>query len=220
MRRRIMRAEVALKAKEAEHARAQLESLQSRVQPHFLFNALNSISSLIRQDPARAERMVEHLARLLRASLDTHQESLVPLHQELRIVRDYLEIQSARFEDRLRWFVEEPGVLGDALIPPFSVQSLVENSVKFAVATRRHGGTVRVSARGDGERFTVAVTDDGPGFTSAAKTPGHGLDNLHTRLLTLYGGGAALDIVPAEPGVTGVTVSLTLPVRAHERLRG
>src|ERR1035441_6771873 len=147
---------------------ARLAALESRVQPHFLFNTLNSISALIREDPPAAERTVERLAGLLRYSLDTQRMRTVPLRQELRVVGDYLEIERTRFGERLRYTLEAPDGLGGAEVPPFAVQQLVENSVKYAVAPSRTGGEVRVGVSAAGGRLELEVSDDGPGVDAGA----------------------------------------------------
>ena len=141
MRERLDETTLQLRTKELERERAlklateaQLASLESRIHPHFLFNTLNSISSLIPEDPARAERLVEQMAALLRFSLDANQSGLVPLASELKIVADYLEIERARFGDRLRYQIDVPGDLAESRIPPLALQTLVENSVKYAIA--------------------------------------------------------------------------------------
>ena len=113
---------------------ARLAALESRLHPHFLFNTLNSISALIREDPVAAESTVERLACLLRYSLDSQRMRTVPLRQELRVVGDYLEIERTRFGERLRYTLDVPSELGDAEVLPFTLQTLVENSVKYAVA--------------------------------------------------------------------------------------
>src|SRR5471030_2053929 len=107
---------------------AKLSSLESRIHPHFLFNTLNSISALIREDPGRAERTVERLAALLRYSLDSTRR-LVPLRHEMRVVQDYLEIEKTRFGDRLRYTLDVPDEIGELEVPPMTVQTLVENSI-------------------------------------------------------------------------------------------
>src|ERR1700730_10570294 len=152
MRARLEQTTLQLRTKELERERAlklateaQLASLESRIHPHFLFNTLNSISSLIPEDPARAERLLEQMAALLRFSLDASQSGLVPLSRELKIVTDYLEIERARFGDRLRYQLEIDSNAGDAKVPPLAVQILVENSVKYAVATSRAGGDIRIA---------------------------------------------------------------------------
>lgn len=215
-RARIEAANLEIKHRQLEQERAlqlasaaKLQSIESRIQPHFLFNALNSISSLIREDPERAERLVGQLSSLLRGSLDTHRESLIPLEREIGLVRDYLEIQKARFETRLRFAIHIEESALSAFTPPFSIQTLVENSVKFAVAPRREGGDVTVTARMDSGRLLVEVTDDGAGFDTGAIEPGHGLDNLSSRLSSLFGEGANLTVQRGEDGkgsVTGFTI--------------
>ncbi len=194
---------------------AQLASIESRIQPHFLFNTLNSISSLIREDPARAEQLIGRLATLLRTSLDTQATGLVPVECELKLVSDYLDIQSARFGDRLRHAVEVPDSLRQLLVPPFAIQTLVENSVKYAIAPRREGGFIRVTARSGGSRISLEVADDGPGFDASSVKPGHGLDSLNARLMALFGEEAALDITRLEPGAA---VTISIPQRTTERV--
>ena len=173
-------------------AEAQLASLSSRVQPHFLFNTLNSISALIRDDPNQAEQTIERLASLLRSSLD--QTETVPLEQEIKLVRDYLEIQKTRLGDRLHFEVAvEPGV--QASVPPFSVQTLVENAVKHVAGRRQEGVTLQIQARRFGGDVVVFVTDNGPGFAEDSLKAGHGLDNLQGRLRAIYGEHAGLEFL-------------------------
>jgi signal transduction histidine kinase len=187
---------------------ARLASLESRVRPHFLFNALNSAIALIPEDPRRAEDVLERLSALLRSSLDA-QARVVTLGEELRVVTDYLEIERVRFGDRLRYTVDVAPELEAHAIPAFALQTLVENSVKYAIATRPAGGEIRVAARRDGGRLHVAVEDDGPGF--AAPLPaGHGLDTLRARLEVLYGKAASL-AAPA-PSPRGARVAVEVPV--------
>ena len=191
-------------------AEARLSSLESRIHPHFLFNTLNSISSLIQEDPKLAERLVERLAALLRFSLDSNQSSLVPLGRELKIVTDYLEIEKARFGDKLEYSIEVPVELQAIEVPPLSVQTLVENSLKHVVAARREGGEVRISARAVGGRLNIEVCDNGAGFAANAINAAHGLDNLQARLAALFDERATLEWSTRE-GQTAVTISLPHP---------
>lgn len=204
-----------LLAKEVERERAlklateaRLSSLESRLHPHFLFNALNSISALIQEDPKRAERLVERMAALLRFSLDANQSGLVPLEHEIKIVSDYLEIEQARFGDRLRYRIEVDPGLGQALVPPWSVQTLVENSVKYAVAPSRSGGDIWIEGLLPNGSLRIAVSDSGPGFELAASPAGHGIDILQGRLASLFGGAAAV-VQEKTPGRN--TVALLIP---------
>jgi sensor histidine kinase YesM len=198
-RERLEASRMALQAQRLERERAeklaaeaQLASLSSRVQPHFLFNTLNSISALIRERPAEAEQTIERLASLLRSSLDNTET--VPLEQEIKLVRDYLEIQKTRLGQRLRFkIVVEPGI--ESSLPPFSVQTLVENSVKHVAGRRQEGVTLQVRASRLGGDVVVFVTDDGPGFAEDSLKPGHGLDNLQGRLRAIYGARAGLELL-------------------------
>jgi signal transduction histidine kinase len=184
---------------------ARLSSLESRVHPHFLFNTLNSISALIREDPTRAERMVERLAALLRYSLDLNSRGTVPLHQELHIVEDYLEIEKSRLGDRLQYFIDIPTSASSVEVPPLSVQTLVENSVKYAVSPNRQGGRIELVARLDASQLVLEVIDDGPGFDASALKPNHGLENLQERLAALFDGAGRLAIEQRE-GRTVVSI--------------
>src|SRR5476649_585822 len=146
MQGRLNDATVALRTTERDQAEArrvaaeaQLASIESRVQPHFLFNTLNSIAALVHDDPAGAERMTGQLASLLRSALDSTATPLVPLDDELRVVRAYLDIERVRFGDRLRYDVELGDGTGRAIVPRMALQTLVENSVKYAISTRPRG---------------------------------------------------------------------------------
>jgi sensor histidine kinase YesM len=188
---------------------ARLGSLESRLHPHFLFNALNSVSSLIPSDPARAERLVERIASLLRFSLDSNKGGLVALEQELKVVRDYLEIEQARLGQRLRYTVETIGDIQDLQLPPLSVQTLVENSVKFAIASTVDGGEIRVRADRNNGCLYVNVADTGDGFALESIPPDHGLDNLRSRLAVLFGERAQLNVAHEGPWTT---VTMKVPV--------
>jgi LytS/YehU family sensor histidine kinase len=176
-------------------AEARLRSLESRIHPHFLFNTLNSISSLIVVNPARAEQIVGRLAALLRASLDTSHQPLIPLREELAMVESYVDIERARFGDKLRGSVEVPAELQDAKVPPMSVQSLVENAVKHGITPQSGGGELLVTASAENGSLRIEVRDTGPGFDLAAIPAGHGLDSLVERLDALFGAKARLNVL-------------------------
>jgi len=190
-----------LRTKELERERAlklageaQLASLESRIHPHFLFNTLNSISSLIPEDPERAERLVEQMASLLRFSLDANHAGLVPLDREMKIVCDYLAIEQARFGDRLRFQIDPWEEIGETKVPPLAIQTLVENSVKHAVSRSRMGGEIRVSMCCENGLLRVHVVDEGPEFTLDSASSGHGLDILKGRLAALFGQQGSLSL--------------------------
>ena len=213
-RTRLDEAALALRTKERDEAEArraaieaQLASLESRVQPHFLFNTLNSIASLIQTDPNGAERMTAQLASLVRSSLDAADGPLVRLDQELRTVRDYLDIERVRFGDRLKRELTIDENAAAALVPRFSLQTLVENAVKYAIAPRRGGGRVSIRAAARDGRVRIEVEDDGPGFEAGAVPPNHGLALLRQRLALTYGDRATLN-VQSMPGRTVVFVEV------------
>jgi sensor histidine kinase YesM len=175
-------------------AEARLSSLESRIHPHFLFNTLNSIAALIPSDPVRAEDTVGKLASLLRFSLNANQSGLVPLKTELKIVRDYLEIEKTRFGERIRYEITVPESLEDLKVPPLALQSVVENAVKHVAAQSAQGATIQISGSRESDRIRLEVRDDGPGFTLDAITPEHGLGNLIARLDLLYGPAGQLEV--------------------------
>jgi LytS/YehU family sensor histidine kinase len=217
-RSRLAAVTLELRTRELEHERqrklalqARLASLESRLQPHFLFNTLNAISALVQEDPEQAERTVERLAALLRFSLDATERGVVPLEHELKIVTDYLEIERTRLGERLDYTLHVDPEAADAEVPPLAVQTLVENSVKHAIAPRPGGGWLRVNAVLDGERLVLSVRDDGDGSSEATLRPGHGLEMLRARLAARYGAAASLTIGSEEDG--GL-VTLSLPRRS------
>ena len=176
-------------------AEARLRSLESRIHPHFLFNTLNSISSLISVNPHRAEQILGRLAALLRVSLDTSTQPLIPLRQELAMVESYIDIERVRFGDKLRGSVEVAAELHDAKVPPMSVQSLVENAVKHGIMPVSGGGEILVTASAENGGLRIEVRDTGPGFDLTAIPTGHGLDNLVQRLDSLFGAKARLNFL-------------------------
>lgn len=199
-------------------AEAELVALRAQINPHFLFNALNTVAALIAERPEEAEATVEHLAGLFRDVLNASGQSLVPLRDEIRLVERYLSVEKARFGDALSVDVDVgPGAL-DAEVPAFAVQTLVENAVKHGIERKRGGGRVAVRARVDGGALQIEVRDTGAGLAAAsgdgapAGAPtfyGVGLTNVSQRLHQLYGGGARLDVRPDPPG-TRATLLLPL----------
>jgi sensor histidine kinase YesM len=179
-------------------AEARLRSLESRIHPHFLFNTLNSISSLIVVNPSRAEQIVGRLAALLRASLDTSRQPLIPLREELAMVESYLDIERVRFGDKLRSSIEVPVALQNFQVPPMSVQSLVENAVKHGITPQTGGGELVVAAASENGSLRIEVRDSGPGFDLSVVRAGHGLDSLVERLDALFGTKARLNVVRRE----------------------
>jgi|ERR1700731_2281111 len=206
---------------EKEHAlklatEAQLTSLEARLHPHFLFNTLNSISALISADPLLADKMVQRLAGLLRTSLDACDRKKVSLADEISLVVDYLEIEKARFGERLRYSIDLQPDVGALRVPPLILQPIIENSIKFAVFPRFGGGEIRMSARVRMGDLIVEVWDDGPGFDAEMIPRGHGLDNLRSRLDALFREGASLSINNGEGSGTTVSVSIAMSLLSTE----
>jgi LytS/YehU family sensor histidine kinase len=194
---------------------AQLNNLRAQLQPHFLFNALNTISSLTESDPGLARRLMARLGDLLRASLAHTARPLVPLGEELTFLDDYLSIESARFEDRITVSVDVDEDVVDVAVPSFLLQPLVENAIRHGLAPRVAGGHIDVSARRSGRSVVLSVRDDGVGLPvgwSPADGGGIGLGNLKSRLLALYGRDDLLSIANRDTG--GVQVSVEVPLAA------
>ena len=190
---------------------ARLASLESRLHPHFLFNALAAIGGQVREAPDRAERLLVEFADLLRASLDATKRHTVPLGDEIAVVQSYLEIEHARLGERLRAKLDVPEELRTWPVPPLAIHTLVQNSVKHVAAARPAGAEIRVEARRAGDMLTLSVWDDGPGFDLDAAPTGHGLETLRSRLSVLFGPSAALEAVRGDGGAR---VTMSLPARA------
>lgn len=183
---------------------AQLASLESKIHPHFLFNTLNSIASLIRDDPVLAEKMVEKLSALLRYSLDSTSTNTVSFEQELDITLKYLEIEKIRFQECLEYDIAVDDGLANVKVPPLALQTLVENSIKHVASKTSQQTKISISATADNNNAIIEVSDNGPGFDRDAIRNGHGLHLLAERLNVIYKGEAKLDI---DDG----TVKLTIP---------
>ena len=180
---------------------AEMAALRAQINPHFLFNALNTVAALIRDRPDHAEATVEHLAGLFRDVLTASGQALVPLRDELRLVRRYLFVEEARFGDALTVTVETAPETDDVPVPAFAVQTLVENAVKHGIERKRGGGSVTVHARRAADHLTVTVRDTGVGLGPAGATFGVGLSNVRDRLDLLYGDAATLTVDPQDDGV-------------------
>ena len=178
-------------------AGARFAALQAQVNPHFLFNTLNTIAVLVRDDDRQgAVRIVEHLSELLRRTLSRHQANQVSLGEELELVREYVAIEQARFSDRLRPEFQVPDAFLSAVVPSFGLQHLVENAIRHGIARDTDAGVLTIAAQRVDNVLEITVTDDGVGIDPEALIPpGHGIDNTRERLRALYGDQASLEIV-------------------------
>ncbi len=211
IRRRLRDQERVAARAEALAAEARLQALRAQLNPHFLFNALHSVSALVCHDPSGAEQAVERLGDLLRYALDGAVGDEVPLADEWTFTRDYLGLERIRFDSRLRVETDfGPGTLS-CPVPSFTLQPLVENAVQYAVAPRPSGGRIRISARLHADRLAITVRDDGPGseLSEVEAGRGHGIQGLRERLQALYGSAASLEVETA-PG-RGLSATVTLP---------
>jgi two-component system, LytTR family, sensor kinase len=194
-------------------AGTRLAALQAQLNPHFLFNSLNTIAVLVRDgDTAAATRVIEQLSDVLRSTLAGSHANEVALDDELTLVRQYLAVEQARFSDRLRPVFEiDPTALAGA-VPRFALQHLVENAIRHGIARRTDAGRVVVTARRDGAMLELSVEDDGAGpGTGTLDRIGHGLDNTRERLRTLYGERGELVVTAVSPH--GTLARLRIPYR-------
>jgi signal transduction histidine kinase len=184
----------------ARHARlateARLAKLSTELNPHFLFNALNSIKALTREDASRSRQAIDRLSALLRYSLQSSQRDLVPLEEELTIVREYIDLEQIRFEDRLKICWDLPSPLPNLTVLPLSLHCLVENAVKHGIAHLPEGGIISVSLQNLREGWELRVQNNGP--FREDNLSGSGLKNLRQRLSLQYGPAATLTLGPLE----------------------
>jgi hypothetical protein len=190
---------------------AELRLLKAQLNPHFLFNALNTVRSLIADNPARAQNAVTHLANTLRYTLGSRQDELVTLAQELDTVTDYLELESMRFEDRLRIEREVPADAAGVYVPVMLLQTLVENAIKHGIAELASGGLLRISAVVENDILTVEIENPRTDAPIPAEGEGVGLRNARDRLRLLFGARASLDLDLSKP--TMATARLRVPLQ-------
>jgi hypothetical protein len=188
---------------------AELRLLKSQLNPHFLFNALNTVRSLIADRPSSAQDAVTRLANTLRYTLSSRQDELVTFAQELDIVTDYLELESMRFEDRLRIERDVPADAASVYIPVMLLQTLVENAIKHGIAELPSGGLLRISAVLENDMLNVEIENSRPSAAIPATGEGVGLRNARDRLRLLFGTRATLDLDLSKPAVA--TARLRVP---------
>jgi LytS/YehU family sensor histidine kinase len=201
---------------------ARLEALRLQLNPHFFFNSLASVRSLISEAPARARKMVGRLARLLREALQASDKKTVPLQDELSTTRTYLKLEKVRFEDRLDWTIDAGEAALQRQVPYMLVQTLVENAVKHGIGQRRAGGTIRVEASVEDEEAPLRLQVTNPGelgeAAGAERGRGTGLENARERLLLLFGEEAALALEQSGPETVTATAQIPRPSALEDQL--
>ena len=203
----------------AQLSEARLEALRLQLRPHFLFNVLNTISGLMEDDPETSRRVVRRLGELLRMGLDDRGTREIPLRRELELTRAYLDIEEVRFQDRLRTRIEAPDETLDCAVPPFILQPIVENAMRWGM--RPEAGTrVKVKAAVNDGHLELRVVDDGPGLRPETGGRGIGLANTRARLAELYGDEGELRLEPGPGGGVAATVILPYSVARAESLGG
>ena len=216
--RRAHRGELAAATLSAELAESRLQALRTQLNPHFLFNAMNSIAMLVRkQENAAAVSMIAGLSDLMRYLLDEQAPQEVPLRDELAFVQRYLAVEQLRFPDRLTVAVEADPKALEAYVPNLVLQPVVENALKHGIARRASAGCLVIRAASDSGTLTLTVEDDGPGpngqGNGSGPASGVGLRNIRARLHQLYGPGDRLQLTRAAAG--GALATITLPYRTR-----
>ena len=193
---------------EGKLAQARLENLRLQLQPHFLFNALNTISSVVYEDPRKADAMIARLSAMLRATITDSELQVVPLDREVETLELYLDIMRKRFEDRLNIEVTVAPEVRKALVPHLLLQPLVENSIRHGTDPLSNAVRVTVTAERDGPNTRVRIRDFGRGMPKGEMRRGTGISNTVERLEQLYGAGHSLEFENCEDGGLAVTVSV------------
>ena len=197
---------------EAQLSEARLQVLKMQLHPHFLFNTLHAISTLMHRDVEAADRMVSRLGELLRMTLDTAEQQEVPLKRELEFLERYLDSEQPRFQDRLTVKMQIAPEALDAQVPNLILQPIVENAIRHGIAARAGPGSVEIIARRAGSRLEVEIRDTGAGLSEGhenARSEGVGLANTRARLAQLYGSDGSFALAGAPGG--GVVASLSIP---------
>ncbi|HEX5128953.1 MAG TPA: histidine kinase [Usitatibacter sp.] len=192
---------------EREATLANLRALQAQIEPHFLFNTLANVTSLVDSDPGAAKRMLESFNRFLRASLAATRTESTTLGADAELIAAYLDVLQVRMGSRLAYRIDVPAELGAHTLPPMLLQPVVENAIRHGLEPKVEGGEVVVRARRDGASVCIEVADTGMGFAPTTRG-GLGLSNLKDRLKALYGNGAELTIGENRPAGTVVTIAL------------
>jgi len=198
---------------EALRNETELNRLKSQLNPHFMFNAMNVIRALVDENPARSKEAITQLSSLLRNTLQSGKYKVIPLHQEIEVVKDYLALESARMEERLRivWHIA-PGSESFE-VPPLMMQTLVENCIKHGISKLAEGGNLRISTKNSEQGLTILLENSGYYDAQAIPESGYGLKNSNERLALLYNGKASLSISNSDHQtvITEVFIPKTQP---------
>jgi two-component system LytT family sensor kinase len=204
---------------ESQLSQAQLQLLKAQLQPHFLFNTLHAISTLMARDVAAARRMIVCLSQLLRMAMERAEAQELTLGKELDLVSNYLEIEKTRFQDKLQFEFNIDADVMDAMVPALLLQPLIENAVRHGIATQSKPGLISVLAAKAGDQLEITIEDNGPGLDpSVMRKEGIGLTNTRARLLQLYGAGHTFELYNGTE--SGLKVSIRIPIHFEEIVGG
>ncbi len=213
---RYLGSELRLERLEHSFSEARLNALRMQLDPHFLFNALNTISSHVERDPKLTRRMIEHLGDLLRMSLESKDRQEVPLAEEMAFLDHYLQIQKIRFGSQLKVIIQVDADVKYALVPSMFIQPLVENAIRHGISRRASGGTITVQAEAEGERLEIRISDDGVGLPmgwTLDSSQGLGLSITRQRIAGLHPNGASSFTIANRAEGNGTEVAISLPLR-------
>lgn len=195
---------------QAQLVQAQLQALKMQLQPHFLFNTLNSISSLVIKNPIQAQTMIAKLGDFLRLTLDFNEDQMVLLREELRFLRSYLDIEQTRFSEKLQVIFNVNEDVMNAVVPHLALQPIVENSVKHGISQLTEGGIIEIIAEKSGDKLKLQIKDNGAGKPLTGETNKTGLANVKARLQHLYGEDFSFEMDGNEG--KGMTVTMLIPL--------
>lgn len=192
---------------EAARNEIELNKLKSQLNPHFIFNSMNSIRALISENPEKAKDSVTRLSNILRNSLQQGKKKVIPFEEEMRLVDDYIELEQTRYEERLRYSADVAAASSQCLVPPMMIQTLIENAIKHGVSKLPSGGAIKLTTKVDGDKHTIVIENDGSLVNGTSDT-GFGLENTRQRIALLYNDKATFNI--AQEGDL-VRATLELP---------
>lgn len=195
---------------QSQLVQSQLQALKMQLQPHFLFNTLNSISSLVLKNPPQAQTMIAKLGDFLRQTLDFKENQMVSLREELSFLRSYLDIEQTRFSEKLQVIFNVNDNVMNAVVPHLALQPIVENSVKHGISQMTEGGKIEIIAQQFEDKLQLQVIDNGQAKTASSETNQTGLANIKARLRHLYGDQFKFEM--SNNNSRGMTVTITIPL--------